>query len=203
MGVLRHILEFNAGLQGQLIPDSFESPRKARKWLKANGYVKLGSGHYGTVWGSAKNDHVVKVMHRADRCWTAFAEMAMDSSNPHFPEFYTGLIPLGNPKFFAAAMEMLVPLTRKDFYDSGLYFFVAKERLLTSITDNLVVNLSPKRRRWADQYELENPEIVAAMREVESTMHSCSMDMHGLNFLKRPATGEIVIVDPVNPRLVF
>lgn len=79
------------------------------QYLKSKGYIEIGMGAFSRVFVQPRRpNRVVKISY--DECWHEFAEFAMKSDRPMYPDIYTLKYLNQEKTAYFAVMERLIPI---------------------------------------------------------------------------------------------
>lgn len=182
--------------------------RRVQAFYGFKGLPKIGQGCFSTVYRLGA-DRVLKLT--CDTAHYALLGKRLDRINPHFPKVYEdiGFLGMTNNKvaIYGVVMEALNKVGRKgtpartmadtisnafNGYCSNNEIFMQEDHVVRAIHINGLEKLADLVNApdgLADAFKV-------LKRAVES-IPNCSVDFHRDNFMVRPGTGEIVIVDPV------
>lgn len=177
--------------------DSIGSSSLAEKFVSSQGYKKIGSGQFSTVYESVDSSHVIKIQKMKDLMWWSFAEYTQDNFNEHFPDIHQIVVTDPSKRLVAASMERLemIPSSNweKQPYRGMLEFlsFRGYNKLLVKMA------IRPGNKKRARDFYDENFELANAIDEAADHIMDRGgvFDMHANNFMMR-RNGQIVITDP-------
>lgn len=168
-----------------------EISNRVRHYLKDEGFYATGGGSFASVYSHSTKNIIVKVTNRPDPCYKEFYEYIKKNKSVHMPRIAKPIsMSEGNYVYF---MEKLSPLHDKKIRLAGMYF----RALTNSEWDKKRFDLQDK--RVAAIVVRENRSLFIELNKLKRYFkNKCRMDTHGDNFMIRPATGDIVIIDPVS-----
>lgn len=190
---------------------AWNSPTELIKWLKTNGFQKLGGGVFAAAYAKPGHNRVVKVSNRQDDCWIKFAQWSMTkTNNKHLPKIpwikrYQGKRKGKATEFFITIIERLNPLTNKaisQITDPGVLFGLMHYANLDYDTEESIEQAMSKQpnpkifqsNRLAAK--LRNHPFIRAIEQVNSLSGDCWSDLHSGNLMVRN-DGTVIITDPI------
>lgn len=175
-----------------LVKTDLTLPIEIIKYLESQGYEKLGEGQYAQVWGMPNSNAVIKVSTQQDKCWLRFVEFVHSEKSPFLPKIsrikrwnYDG------KNYFIAFIERLKSLP---YNSKWLNFALRVESLAVTYKNRF-------RPTEADlDFADNNIELAGLIKRLSRFIerNPCSFDFHVGNFMQRPKTGQLVIIDPFN-----
>lgn len=179
-------------------------PKEIKTWLIKNKFELLGHGSYSLVYATPGSNIVVKISKKEDVCWLNFVDyVKKKKGNPHLPKIsrVTKYVDNLGDTNFIAFMEKLEPIHSganidPDDYE-GLTFlgnwFMAASRTI----EPFVASRRTESKIFAYKYARKNPLFFRTLQELKRMVRGkCYLDTHFENFMIRPSTNEIVIIDP-------
>ena len=180
--------------------------------LEANGFEFVRQGGFADVYETPDQTAIVKYNRLADPCYEKFmAYILNDPKNPALPRITK---PFnfdfeGGKSGFVVVMEKLQPLslalTPAQFYALRL-FLRYQQNKLSSRTRPASLELSKEGLNTLDSgqkafiYKFAKKHVNAIKEyfKIVSALSECEVDIHTGNFMIRPSTGDLVIIDPVS-----
>ncbi len=165
---------------------------RVRRYLKDEGFHQVGSGSFASVYAHSTKNIIVKMTERPDPCYKEFYEYIKKNKSVHLPRIAKPIsMTKGNYVYF---MEKLSMLEDTKIKKAGEYF-----RALTNPewrSDLSRISLQDKRNIVT--VVKENRNLFMELNRLKRYFkNKCKIDTHGDNFMVRPVTGDIVIIDPV------
>lgn len=175
----------------------FEQPspiRVAAQEYAAKGFKKIARGASAIVLSDGKT--IVKIGPKSD-CWLNFAQKAKSASNPHLPKIYD-IQMIGN--HYLAQVELLYHVP-DNFFKTSLYRKIASWLVVNANwktpRDVYLGEFTPAQiGKMSRTLDIEEQQIVDALRLIKDTRGSCNYDLHPDNIMKRK-NGTIVMNDPL------
>lgn len=180
-----------------------------QKFEESGGHV-IGNGSYATVLYHPNWNYVLKTFF-IDAPYIQFVRFAYRHPRPSFPKFFDvprKIIPYftrykTQEWLYFVKMEKLVPITRDEFKDIDSYIHTSRSKYddFSDKTKDFLTIVHKERDVNLDRIEQEYPSIVQFKEDYEFLMESHGnnwgvSDFHSRNIMKRPSTGEFVLIDP-------
>lgn len=203
-----------------LLNTKWARPKDVEKWLKENGFKKIGGGAFAGAWLKGGAKRIIKVARKPDPCFLNFAKWAVTkTNNPHLPdipwiaEFTISEGPNKGGKFFIVPVERLKPFTpalMKSIDDPVILgsLFVnkelwAEERKTVFRRLRAEMNLPetqadsvPKIKRFLSRNK--NHRWLKTLAQIKGAAGAdCIDDLHTSNMMWRPSNKKLVITDPL------
>jgi hypothetical protein len=189
---------------------SWKNPTQIIKWLKANGFKKIGKGYYANVYAKPGHNRIVKISNQQDDCWISFAHWAMTKTNnkylPKIPwiKRWQGKREGIPQEFFVTIIERLQPLTNQalaQITDPAVLLGLYNYADLNSESYQTIENTASKSPGMKDLIHIDvedyaNHPFIKILHAVEKIGKKCRTDLHAGNFMVR-ADGTIVVTDPI------
>jgi len=206
-------------------------PKQTRTRFKLMG-KELGQGVEASVAQHAKKEDVVnRTMEVNDNRYLSFLRVVLEhQNNPFFPRIYhVRQYRYDNRLMLFIQMERLEPINLnasvlkqigidlspeyiekealkslqkqhfRSFYHDAYEKFAAERDIVYRDVHNF---FDSKRSRQALKAQSENPHFHEALDLLEPFFKHFAQDLHGGNWMVRPKTGQIVVIDPFVPEHV-
>jgi hypothetical protein len=210
-----------------LLNTTWATPQQLTKWLRKNGFKKMGEGAYSAVFVKPGYKRVIKVSMKRDDCWINFAQWAQSvTNNPHLPDIpWVQFFGAGYKQFFVAIIGKLAPFDKSaisatvdlpglvymylhdDWFrgDAGIWARLIDEGLITRYDS------SGRRGTRFNAEQLDRKKLLRYLRGVRGGKQfimtlkaaerkgtgNCRYDMHDGNIMYRPSDKKLVIIDPL------
>lgn len=191
------------------LPESlhpFDSILDYQQMLSRRGFVRLGGGSYGSVWGKPAQAWVIKMGSNPEDGWPAYAALVMEkhAANPFAPRIKNLRWHHGKHPFYVAVMERL-GMTVNDLnkgsrnwdgaYMGGDPLWQLYQRAYRAVSHwrkggSGPVSLALIQRR--------QPELYRLLWDIShELLPQSSLDFHEGNVMVDPAKTRLVVTDPI------
>lgn len=186
----------------------WEMPKNLITYLRDNGYKRLGSGAFSSVYGKPGNDLLIKIGLRdaTEDGYPAFADLARQHPNKHFPKVgkIRWMENRHGVKFYVVPVERLLPVNPHDIHNIRLILnFVkswAKHQNLTTVQqlkEFLAGGTITSPTAVATEEMIDkDPSLLEAFMLIIKHLPERYIDLNDNNIMKR-RDGTIVFSDPV------
>jgi len=217
---LINLIEADIHQERKLRDTAWKSPQEAIRWMEKNNFQKLGSGAFAAAYAVPGHKRVVRLSLAADKCWTHFADWAMNiTSNPHLPriqwtKWYEGTRKGKQQTFVLSIVERLERFDAQaiagttdfialvELYMSGNIFESTIEHMIEIRLER--EGFDPTTKRGRDKIELyrqrhQKSRFSSTLNAVHqmAMKTGCEYDFHNENLMYRPQTKNIVLIDPL------